>query len=730
MENNTFTTTIYAQTPAARAFAYLRRLQNLDEWTLGSRMVTRIDDDTAMGTASGYHSMLCYHVRTLEHARLLAIEWQCGYRYREYFKQYPVFVFPSQYANPHGDEDGSYIHWISVIDPARRTEMIMQGIAAVHHYEGRGLKAALERRDGLAQPAKGRVAVLSDTMWVDAPLDMARELLADRQALSSWAPMFRPVDAGAGSFVDEYSRPVQAGFAACELGDYVLVEQDYTYPDLGAVQRCPIVLVPSARAFGPEAKGFLLHRIAFAAADGSQAFGRTTALELTAEGMAIKRLLEARAGNLASFARGMSYCPDVVPRNVSVAIDHPVVAAPPEIFSPEFAADPYPHYRRMRDEYPLYFHAPTRAWILSRYDDVRLALTNPAFTTRSYAAQTEPLLGKTLIQLDGREHALQRGLLTPSFSAMSIRGRFSSLIGNTIDELIAAVAPQGNADLVKDLVVHLPVRIMAGLLGLPARDRDRFRGWYTALIHGALNLTGDAAVALAATTARDELDAYLRPLIAARRETPGSDLISTLATTTVEGDRLSDEQIVRFAMLMVFAGGETTEKGLSTTLRNLLAHPDALAAVRQNRSLLPRAIAESFRFTAPAHMVPRQTREEMQVSGGTLPAGAEVMCFLGAANRDERRFADPDRFDLHRPESDPERAFTGQAAHLAFGGGRHFCLGAVLSRFEIEVAVNRILDALPDLRLADVPPPDLGLFLRGPETLPVTFLRPKAAVSP
>ncbi len=750
MENNTFTTTVFARTPAPRAFEYLRRLQNLDEWTLGSRMVTRIDDDTAMGTASGYQTMLCYHVRTLADpspdpstgsgssraesrdepspgARFAAIEWQCGYRYREYFKQYPVFVFPSQYTNVRGDEDGSYIHWISVIDPARRTEMIMQGIAAVHHYEGRGLKAALERREGLTQPATGRVTVLSDTMWVDAPIEMARDFLADRQALAGWAPLFRAA-AAAGSFVDEYARRVEVEFTACELGDYVLVEQDYTYPDLGAVQRCPIVLVPSARAFGPEATGFLLHRIAFVASDGSQAYGRTTAAELTAESMAIKRLLEARAGNVTSFARGMSYRGPTaigVARNCSSAIENfssAVEAAPPDIFAPEFAVDPYPHYRRMRDDYPLYFHAPTRAWILSRYDDVRLALTNPSFTTRSYAAQTEPLLGKTLIQLDGREHALQRGLLTPSFSAISIRDRFTDLISGTIDELIEAVSCHGHADLVKDVVVHLPVRIMAGLLGLPAQDRDRFRGWYAALIQGALNLTGDPAVAAAATAARDELDAYLRPLIADRRGHPGSDLISTLATTTVEGDRLTDEQIVRFAMLMVFAGGETTEQGLSTTLRNLLAHPGVLEAVRQDRSLLPRAIAESFRLTAPTHMVPRQTRDEIQVSGGLLPAGAEVMCFLGAANRDERRFADPDRFDLHRHESDPERAFTGQAAHLAFGGGRHFCLGAVLSRFEIEVAVSRILDALPDLRLASATaPPDLGLFLRGPSTLPVRF---------
>jgi cytochrome P450 len=719
VEANTFATTVYAQTPAARAFAYLRRLSNLDEWTLGSRMRTRIDDDTYMGTASGYQTMLCYHVRTLGHPRLGAIEWQCGYRYREYFKQYPVFVFPSRYVDPQGDEDGSYIHWVSVIDPARRTEMIMQGIAAVHHYEGRGLKAALERAEGQTQPAAGRWSVLSDTMWVDAPIALARELLADREALPRWAPLFRALDAAAGSFQDEYARRVEVEFAACDLGDYVLVEQDYAYPDLGVVQRCPIVLVPSARAFGPEAPGFLLHRIAFVQSDGSQTHGRTTTGELSAESMAIKRTLEARAGNLASFARGMSYRPE------PGMTTEEIVASPPDIFSPEFAADPYPHYRRMRDEYPLYFHAPTQAWILSRYDDVRMALTNPAFTTRSYAAQTEPLLGKTLVQLDGREHSLQRGLLTPSFTDKSIRERFSDLITGAIDELTGAVASRGEADLIADVVVHLPVRIMAGLLGLPAHDRDRFRVWYTALIQGALNLAGDPNVAAAGTAARDELDAYLRPLIVTRREHPGTDLISTLATTTVEGDRLTDEQIIRFAMLMVFAGGETTEKGLATTLRNLLAHPDALAAVRQDRSLLPRAIAESFRYTAPTHMVPRQTSEEVAVSGGLLPAGAEVMCFLGSANRDERHFADPDCFDLHRPESDPKRAFTGGADHLAFGGGRHFCLGAVLSRFEIEVALSRMFDALPDLRLANGNiPPDVGLFLRGPATLPVRFSKP------
>ncbi len=231
-------------------------------------------------------------------------------------------------------------------------------------------------------------------------------------------------------------------------------------------------------------------------------------------------------------------------------------------------------------------------------------------------------------------------------------------------------------------------------------------------------------MAAAATTARDELDAYLRPLITTRRRAnPGTDLISTLATTTVEGDRLTDEQIIRFAMLMVFAGGETTEKGLATTLRNLLAHPGSAGrrATRTGRCCRGRSPSRSATRRRPTWCRVRPARR-CDVSGGILPAGAEVMCFLGSANRDERRFADPDRFDLHRPEADPKRAFTGAADHLAFGGGRHFCLGAVLSRFEIEVAVNRIFDLLPDLRLAgDTPPPDVGLFLRGPATLPVRF---------
>jgi cytochrome P450 len=395
----------------------------------------------------------------------------------------------------------------------------------------------------------------------------------------------------------------------------------------------------------------------------------------------------------------------------------------PDIFSPEFARDPYPHYRTMRDEYPLCFHQGAGAYILSRYQDVELALRNPVFTTRSYERQIEPLLGRTIVQLDGKEHAGQRQLLGPTFHAGNIREKFLGLIEETARTLIDGFRERGEVELVGEFVAAFPVGILAGLLGLPPAEKGRFRTWYTALLRFGLNLTGDPEVTRAGFQAREELDAYLRPLIRARRGRPGDDLLSMLAGIEAEGQRLGDDEIIRFGMLMIFAGGETTEKTLATCFRNLVSHPEQLAAVCADRGLIERAIAESIRYTAPTHMVPRRTSAAVEVSGGTIPAEAEVLCFLGAANRDERHYERPDVFDLHRREVDPARAFSpGAANHLAFGAGRHFCLGAMLSKYEVQTAIQQLLDAMPDVRYADgEAPPDVGLFLRGPKEMRLRF---------
>jgi cytochrome P450 len=396
--------------------------------------------------------------------------------------------------------------------------------------------------------------------------------------------------------------------------------------------------------------------------------------------------------------------------------------SPPDVFSADFARDPYPLYRVMRDEYPLFFHEGARAYVLSRYLDVDLALKNPVFTTRSYAHQIEPLLGRTIVQLDGKEHTTQRNLIGPSFQAGNIRQKFLGLIEETARTLLDGFRARGEVELIGEFVAAYPVGILAGLLGLPASETGRFRSWYTSLLRFGLNLTGDPEVTRAGFQARDELDAYLRPLIRERRVHPGDDLLSMLAGVETDGQRLDDDEICRFGMLIIFAGGETTEKTLATCFRNLVSHPEQLAAVRADRSLVERAIAESIRYTAPTHMVPRRTSAAVETSGGTIPAESEVLCFLGSANRDERRYERPDVFDIHRKETNPAHAFTGAANHLAFGAGRHFCMGATLSKFEVQAALQQLLDAMQDIRYADGnPPPDVGLFLRGPREMRLRF---------
>jgi cytochrome P450 len=403
---------------------------------------------------------------------------------------------------------------------------------------------------------------------------------------------------------------------------------------------------------------------------------------------------------------------------------------PPDIFSPEFAQDPYPLYRIMREEFPLYFHPGSNAYILSRYADVRLALTNPEFTTRSYAAQIEPLLGVTVVQLDGSEHARQRRLLAGPFRADRFLSVYGAAIGEVADGLLEGLAGREEVELVGGFITPFAVAALATVVGLPKSDLGLFRSWYTALLRFGVNLIGDPEVTRAGFAARDELAPYLHSLVEQRRRSAEAGFLSILASAEVDGQRLTDDEIVHFAMLMIFAGGETVERTLGTFVRNLVAHPAQLAELQQDWTLFDRALAESLRFTAPTHMIPRRTRSEVTVSGGNIPAEAEVICFLASANRDERRFANSDVFDIHRTDLDPESAFHSTAVHAAFGMGRHFCLGAMMAKIEVEIAVRRLLGRAVTVRFANgAAPADEGLFLRGPATLPLRFAPPTFAQS-
>ena len=313
METNTFATSAFVAVPPETAYAYLCRLENLDEWTLGSRMLERVDDSTWIGTASGYQRTLYYHVRRLESLRFYGVEWQCGYEYRKHFKSYPVLLFPPDYVEPGGTERGTYLHWVSVIDPAQRTAMIMQGIKTVHNAEVRALKAALEREAGLTEAARGAYRTEADTIYIDAPFEMAVDFVGDLRTMPQWSHLLKPAGAiqpESGTFLDEYRQTVDVTLRTNRLEEYALIEQDYFHPRFDLTQRSPTLLIPLAHAFGdPSVPGVLLHRITFWNDRVPARHGKLGIEDFGAENMNIKRLLEAKAGNLASFAKGKSYIP-------------------------------------------------------------------------------------------------------------------------------------------------------------------------------------------------------------------------------------------------------------------------------------------------------------------------------------------------------------------------------------------------------------------------------------
>lgn len=396
----------------------------------------------------------------------------------------------------------------------------------------------------------------------------------------------------------------------------------------------------------------------------------------------------------------------------------------PDILSPDFERDPYQAYRLMRQDTPLLWHEATGSYIVSRYEDVERVFKDKEgeFTTENYDWQIEPVHGRTILQLSGREHAVRRALVAPAFRGSDLREKFLPVIERNSRELIDAFRDAGSADLVADYATRFPVNVIADMLGLDKSDYDRFHGWYTAVIAFLGNLSGDPEVARAGERTRVEFAEYMLPIIRERREAPGDDLLSTLCTAEVDGVRMGDEDIKAFCSLLLAAGGETTDKAIAGIFTNLLRHPEQLEAVRADRTLIPRAFAETLRYTPPVHMIMRQSATEVALGGGTVPAGSTVTCLIGAANRDEDRYRNPDAFDIFREDLTATNAFSAAADHLAFALGRHFCVGALLAKAEVEIGVDQLLDAMPDLRLADgFDPVEHGVFTRGPQSLPVRF---------
>jgi cytochrome P450 len=341
------------------------------------------------------------------------------------------------------------------------------------------------------------------------------------------------------------------------------------------------------------------------------------------------------------------------------------------------------------------------------YDECQTVLTHPdTFSSKIYDQIMGPVMGRTLLELEGAEHRASRALVSPSFrSALLDRWR-SDLVEVVVHELIDQFAPRGRAELAREFTFAFPVQVIARIMGLPRADYLRFQRLSIEL----LNVVYDWECGLAASAS---LKAYFEGVLAERRRNPQDDLISTLAESEIDGARLTDDEIFAFLLLILPAGVETTYRGSGNLLVALLSEPAQLDALRADRGMLRGAIEEALRWEPPITTVVRAAVRDCELGGVAIPAGTNVSVSVAAANRDPTRYPDPDRFDPTRKN----------IAHLTFGGGPHLCLGMHLARMETAVALNALFDRLPDLRLdSSAPSPHVaGVAFRSPATLPVEF---------
>ena len=341
------------------------------------------------------------------------------------------------------------------------------------------------------------------------------------------------------------------------------------------------------------------------------------------------------------------------------------------------------------------------------YDECHAVLTDPeAFSSSVYDQIMGPVMGRTLLQLQGAEHRASRALVSPSFRVKLLERWRTELVQVVVDELIDRFAARGRAELVREFTFAFPVQVIARLMGLPRQDYVRFQRLSIELLNVVYDW--DCGVAASAT-----LKDYFGQILAERRRVPRDDLISTLAQSEIDGVGLTDEEIFAFLLLILPAGVETTYRASGNLLVALLRQPALLEAVRADRDLLRGAIEEALRWEPPISTVVRVATRDCELGGVAIGAGTNVGVSVAAANRDPKRYPDPDRFDPTRTN----------IAHLTFGAGPHVCLGMHLARMETAVAIDALLDRIPRLRLdPDAAPPSIvGVAFRSPAALPVCF---------
>ncbi|HEY8984588.1 MAG TPA: cytochrome P450 [Streptomyces sp.] len=362
------------------------------------------------------------------------------------------------------------------------------------------------------------------------------------------------------------------------------------------------------------------------------------------------------------------------------------------------AADPYGVYARFREAGPVHRITGTDglpAWLVTGYEDVRRGLADPRLsldkrnaTPGGYRGMAlPPALDANLLNMDPPDHTRIRRLVSRAFTPRQIE-RLREPVQRTADHLLDAVAGQEHADLIASYAAPLPITVICDLLGVAPADRRDFRAWTDALF------APDPAQPSRAKEAVVSMLAFFTQLIAAKRAAPADDLLSAMIAVRDEEDRLSEDELMSLAFLILVAGYENTVHLIGNGIVTLLRHPDQVAELRADPGRLSAAVEELARYDGPVPLAIRRfTTEDVTIGGVRIPAGETVLLSLAAAHRDPRRFTDPDRFDLGRDA-------TG---HLALGHGIHYCLGAPLARMETEIALATLFARFPGLTLAVAP---------------------------
>ena len=359
-------------------------------------------------------------------------------------------------------------------------------------------------------------------------------------------------------------------------------------------------------------------------------------------------------------------------------------------FDASILNDPYPTYRLLRDAAPVYRAEESHTWVLSRHADVQAAaLDHGTYSSVDGIFPTPPgsdFIGSFLpmmIVMDPPRHDQLRALVSRAFTprrAAGLQGAITQMAAELFERLDEG---SGSADFVTDFAAILPAAVIADLLGVPATDRDQFRLWSSQLVQVDVN-HGQTTDALTAATS---IYAYFTDFLADRRQTPREDMMSALANATVDGIRLTDEEVLGFCALLLVAGYETTTNLLGNSAVVLAQHRQTRRRLAADRTLLGPAVEELLRYDSPAQGLSRTLTRDVTLHDTTMRQGEKVLLLFGSANRDERAFPDADSFDIHRDR--------GQAQNLGLGYGEHSCLGAALARMESVAALDRLLDFMP-----------------------------------